>query len=496
MKLLSRIFSRRILFLIQFLIVAFLGYIIFRLGIIPIPYVILFLVILIILLYLIYRGQRNPRKHPIKSTIFKIISLIITICLIFGCIYISKGSSLIDIISGADIQIIEVSVVVNDDSSYEEIDDLKNQSFSCCLATDETSMSKTQGLIEDDIGEFTLNDYSTTVLSANALLDEEVEAMILKEIDRDSLNDTIEEFDDETRVVKTYQLIVSTATANSANVTKEPFVVFIGGTDQSGSISTAGLSDVNIVAVINPNTNQICLVSVPRDYYVDIYGYDGKDKLTHSARSSEGITCTMKTIENLLDIEFNYYVKLNFTSFMNIIDAIGGVDITIPYYETVNGDGTFTTKIYSYYFEPGETHMDAKQALAFVRERKSFVDGDRVRLANQQLMIEAVVDKVCSASIVTKLDDIFETVADSLETNMSSSEIRSLINMQVKNMNSWDIESYSLDGTDSREMEFATIAGGSPNPNGLSVMIPDESTIEQAQEYIEAILNNEVLDID
>lgn len=495
MNVLSKILSRRVLFVFQVIITLFFSFVVFRLNMIPLKFLIPIVIILFVIFICFYHGQRKPKDYPVKSKIYKILSLLLSIALIFGSLTIMKGSNVLDAITGANTQVIKMSVVVMKDSNYDTIEDLQEQTFGACSNTDKVNINKTKALIEQDIGGISLSDYSSSVDCAKGLYNGEIEAMILKDIDRDNIDDTVKDFNSKTKVIETYELKIASAKANKAKVTKEAFNVFIGGTDQSGDISTAGLSDVNMIATVNPKTKQLYLTSIPRDYYVDIDGYNGKDKLTHSARSSEGINCTIKTIENLMDIDINYYVKLNFTSFMNIVDAIGGVDITIPTYKTKNGDGTFTTKIYKYNMKPGKTHMDAKHALAFVRERKSFIDGDRIRGQNQQLMIKAIVKKICSASVVTKLDAIFESVADSLETNMSSDEVRSLINMEIDDLSPWDVQTYHLDGTDQRVMEFATIAGGIGNPNGLYVMIPDETTIEKAKTYIEKVMNDEIVDV-
>lgn len=497
MKILSKLLSRRVLFCIQVIITVVFGFIIYRLNMFPLKYLLPLMVILLIIFIILYRGQKKTESNIIKAKIYKIISLIVSIALIFSGMKITEGSNVLDAITGASTQTIEMSVIALNTSSYNEMKDLDDAIFGECSTNDQVNMNKVNVMIEEDIGEFDIEDYDSLSLLAKALYNSNIDVMVLKETDRETVKESYEEFDDNTKIIYTYKILIPTAKANSAKVTQEPFNIFIGGTDQSGDISTAGLSDVNMIATVNPVTKQLYLTSIPRDYYVDIDGYDGKDKLTHSARSSEGIECTMKTIENFMNIKFNYYVKLNFTSFMNIIDALGGIEVDIPVYKTYNSDdGSFTTKIYKYEMKPGVTQMDAKHALAFVRERKSFVDGDRVRGQNQQLVIKAIVKKMCSPTVVMKLDGIFESVANSLETNMSSDEIRSLINMQIDDMASWDVLSYRLDGTDDRVMEFATIAGACPNPNGLDVMIPDETTIAKAQEYINTVMSGEKLVIE
>jgi anionic cell wall polymer biosynthesis LytR-Cps2A-Psr (LCP) family protein len=139
--------------------------------------------------------------------------------------------------------------------------------------------------------------------------------------------------------------------------------------------------------------------------------------------------------------------------------------------------------------------MDAKHALAFVRERKSFVDGDNIRNKNQMIMFKAILKKCCSASIITKADGIFDSISESFETNMSSSEIKSLINMQIDDMASWDVQSYHLaDGGSTRVTYLATVGDVTKvNKKGLFVMKSDSQSIEQAKQYIDVISKGETI---
>lgn len=501
MKFISHFLLRRVLLIIQLVITLFLSYELYTLKMIPTKYLIIMMVVFLFFILGLYHGQKHPKEKPIKSFLYKIISILLSVAMIFASIQIMKGSNVLDIITGSKNQVIQVSVVALKDSQYDNIKDLQDKTIGVCSASDPVNINKTKSLLEDDIETFLLKDYESNSQSIKALYNKNVQAILIKEIDRTAIEDEITDFEEKTKIIKTYEIKIASVKANNAKVTQEPFHVFICGTDKKGPINTVGLSDVNMIATINPTTKQILLTSIPRDYYVEIDGYNGKDKLTHSAKG--GIQCTMNTLENLLGIKLNYYVKLNFTSFMNIIDALGGITIDVPVYKTVNSnDGSFTTKIKNpktkqgYTIYPGINEFDANEALAFVRERKSFVNGDKVRGKNQQLMIKAVIKKMCNISVLTKLDGIFSSVQSSLETNMSSDEIKSLINMQMNDLASWDVITYQLNGESIRVKEFATIPGGSSNPNGLYVMIPDENTILNAKQYMDTLFINEIVKIE
>lgn len=501
MKLISHLFSRRVLLIIQIIITIFFSYVLYTLDMIPLKYLIPIIILILILIIGLYRGQKNKEDKPFKTMVYKILSLFLSIVMVFGTIQFTKGSNVLDMITSVNSQVIQMSVIVLQESNIKQVKELENLVFGTCSSSDSINTNKAKAMIEDDIGKIQLQDYKTSNQLISALYNKEINAIIIKEMDRNNIEDDFGDFEEKTIVLKTYEIKIASVKADNAKVTKEPFNIFISGTDQKGSINTAGLSDVNMIATVNPVTKQILLTSIPRDYYVEIDGYNGKDKLTHSAKG--GIQCTMNTIENFLGIQFNYYVKLNFTSFMNIIDALGGITIDVPVYRTLySEDGSFTTKVKNpktkqgYTIYPGINEFDANEALAFVRERKSFANGDKVRGQNQQLMIKAVIKKMCSPTILTKLDGIFESVANSLETNMSSEEIRSLINMQISDLATWDVVSYQLTGESIRVKEFATIPGGSSNPRGLYVMQPYEDTIIQGKQYIDTVIANQIVKIE
>ncbi|MCD7949810.1 MAG: LCP family protein [Erysipelotrichaceae bacterium] len=499
-KLVSALISRKFLFVMTLIAEIFFGYVVYQLQILPTKYFIPMVVILVLICLLMYIGQNDPDdEHLFRVSFVKLVNVLLAIALAFGSLTAMKGSSFLSSITSASTQTIEMNVAVLKSSTYQSLEDLAGCDFGG-NEQDSVNVNKTEAMIEDEIGDITVTTYSSYTKLVSALEDEEVPAIIIKAVDIESLDDIDSSFSDKINIIATFTITVATVSANSANVTSETFNIFICGTDKTGSIDTFGLSDVNMIATVNPTTKQILLISIPRDYYVEIIGMDnvtGYDKLTHSAKG--GISCTMETLENLLDIEFNYYAKFNFTSFINVIDALGGtITIDVPQYDVVgNDEGYFTTKIGNYTIYPGENTFDAQEALAFVRERKAFVDGDTVRGQNQMLMLKAIIKKICSSSLITNMDEIFESLSDSFETNMSDKEILALINMQIDDGASWDIQTYHLTGTDIRTFELATVGNvSSVNPDGLYVTQPDEESIALVQSYIEALFNDEIIKLD
>ena len=259
------------------------------------------------------------------------------------------------------------------------------------------------------------------------------------------------------------------------DVTKESFNVYITGIDSYDSVTDATRSDVNIIVSVNPKTHKVLLINIPRDYYVELVGDEKKvgvgnmDKLTHAGYY--GVETSVKTLEKLLDTEINYYVKVNYNALIKLVDALGGVDVESIY--------DFMTYEYHYRIKKGINHVNGKMALDFVRTRKAFKDGDRVRGENQQRMIEAIYKKINSSSILIKYGDLLKAVDGSFATNISIDKITSAINMQLDKMPKWEFKNLSLNGTDNRKITYSFKA------QELYVMIPNEDTINEIKEELE-----------
>ncbi len=499
-KIISALISRTFLLVITLIATIFFSYVVYQLQILPTKYFVPLVIILVLICLLLYVSQNDPEgEHLLRVSLMKIMNVALAVALAFASLATLKGSDFLSSITGASTQTIEMNVaVLKSSTSYQSLEDLEGCDFGG-NEQDSVNVNKTEAMIEDEIGDIDVITYSSYTKLVEALENYEVPAIIIKAVDIDSLDDIDEGFSDKINIIATFTITIATVSANSANVTSEAFNIFICGTDKEGSIDTFGLSDVNMIVTVNPTTKQILIISIPRDYYVEIIGMDnvsGYDKLTHSAKG--GISCTMETLENLLDIDFNYYAKFNFTSFTNVIDALGGITIDVPQYEVVgNDEGYFTTKIGNYTIYPGENTFDADEALAFVRERKSFIDGDSVRSQNQMLMLKAIIKKICSTSLITNMDEIFESLSDCFETNMSDKEIKSLINMQIDDGASWDIQTYHMTGSDIRTFELATVGNvSSVNASGLYVTEPSEESVALASSYIEAVMNDEIIKLD
>ena len=269
--------------------------------------------------------------------------------------------------------------------------------------------------------------------------------------------------------------------AEANKITKEPFVVYLSGVDNRGELTEKARSDVNILAVVNPTTKQVALINTPRDYYVDLAGTNSKDKLTHAGLY--GVETSMATLGNLYGVNVEHYIRINFAGFINIIDAIGGVD--------VYSDQAFTSVGSPGYYDPttfaeGWNHLDGKSALAFARERHAFKNGDIQRGINQMKVINAMVDKLKSPALLMSFSKLMEAASDCFVTSLSQEQISALVRMQLRDLSNWDIQSYSVTGTGAKSTKCYSAKGQS-----LYVMKPDENSVNEAKALIAAVLGGE-----
>ena len=269
--------------------------------------------------------------------------------------------------------------------------------------------------------------------------------------------------------------------AEANQITKEPFVVYLSGVDNRGELTEKARSDVNILAVVNPKTKRVALINTPRDYYVDLAGTDSKDKLTHAGLY--GVETSMATLGNLYGVNVEHYIRINFAGFINIIDAIGGVD--------VYSDQAFTSVGSPGYYDPttfaeGWNHLDGKSALAFARERHAFASGDIQRGINQMKVIDAMVNKLKSPALLMGFSKLMDAAADCFVTSLSQDQITALVRMQLSDLASWDIQSCSVTGTSGKSSKCYSAKGQS-----LYVMKPDENSINEAKALIASVLDGE-----
>lgn len=264
----------------------------------------------------------------------------------------------------------------------------------------------------------------------------------------------------------------------SKNLAKKPFLLYISGIDtRTGTMPSRSLSDVNILAAINPATKKILLVNIPRDSYVLVHGDNGlRDKLTH-AGSRGGLQLSTATIEDLFGLKIDRNIRVNFNFVTKLVDSIGGITVTNDLNRTLTLEGCT--------YKPGDNAVDGKCALRFARERKSYDSGDRHRGENQQQIITRIINKISSnKSIILGYEKILNAIDGSFESNLTSENITSLVRLQLDEMSPWQVESYNVNGSGR-----LTKTHSYPNQN-LYVMDIDQTTLSTAKTKLEAVLSN------
>lgn len=482
-----------ILAAIMLALTAFLIWEIVKLGMLPENMLMIGCVIILIIAALVMVLQLGFTRGTASKIILTTITVMMILVYGTGTYYISKAAGLLgNVTDFGNETTTTVQVIALKDSGITSEKDLEGKTVGSLKSI---SLASTQALIQDLSGKgvtFQDKQYENIQGMVNGLYDKEVPAIILNDAYRGNINDLEDEkfknFGTDTQVVYTYTYKTENkSTTNSVDdITKNPFTVLISGVDSRDGFAESSRSDVNMLATINPVTKTVLLTSIPRDYYVTTVCDEGagcqngaKDKLTHTGL--HGAETTKKTIESLLGIEINYTAKVNFTSVVNLVDALGGIDVDVKPGLAV--DHFYTNDYFGtdYGVTEGINHLNGQAALCYARERYAYQDGDRQRVKNQQEVLMAIVKKATSPSVIGNYPALMDAFSGAFQTDLSQDEIQSLIQFQLKEMPDWQFITYSLDGQGSTE--FCAELG-----NNASVMIPDNETVVTAKKRIEAVI--------
>ncbi|HIZ65065.1 MAG TPA: LCP family protein [Candidatus Blautia pullicola] len=470
------------------LTLVFLAFI-WRLGMIPTKYVAGLAAILLIFAGLLFTLQVVTRGKAIVS---KLISILMSAVLVFGSVYLFRTHNAVQDISGDSLgkQVDSMLVAVRSNDPAEKVKDTADYIYGLQHAEDGSDVDKAMEKVNQEIGaEVMTAEYKTLSEQAGALLDGNVQAIVYNEGFSGLLDEVYDNFQGQVKIIAQYSIesegdtdTVIQGKAAEVNVKNETFNFYISGIDVYGPVSTKSRSDVNILATVNPETKQILLTNTPRDYYVEIPGISqgSKDKLTHAG--IYGVDKSMATLEQLYDVEIPFYARVNFTSLITLVDAMGGVDVESEYAFTTNGDGGAVMSV-----QQGLNHFNGKQALAFSRERYSLAGGDNQRGKNQMAVIKAMFEKMISPEMLIKAPDLISQVSDSVETNMSMEQIQNLIQSQLNSGGGWTIKTMAAEGTGDSQYCY------SMPTTALYVMQPNQESVDSIKAQIKAVENGEML---
>lgn len=384
-----------------------------------------------------------------------------------------------------------VGVYVQKDDPAKTLEDAAGYEFGVVSGYETERIQEAVDAMEEDLGvTLRVNEYVTADALVNAFFDGEVQALIINSAYVDIMEEIegCEDFRSRVRMIHEVKINSwnnvldkndNTAVQKGDSISKEPFVIYISGSDTRDKTLSTSRSDVNILAVVNPESRQILLLNTPRDYYIPnpVSSVGTKDKLTHCG--IYGIEVSMEALSNLYDVDVDYYAQINFTGFETLIDAIGGI--------TVYSDVAFNTAD-SYHIEQGENKFDGAEALSFARERKRLPGGDNARGQNQMKVIKAVISKMTSGTtIISNYTDIMESLEGMFATSLSMTEISSLVKMQLNDMKEWNIQSFAVTGFDDSDYTYS--APGTK----LYVMVPDDEMVARASELIDSVMAGMVI---
>lgn len=443
--------------------------------------IVLFSVILFILINFCVHGI-------ISKIIYSILVIIISVVYGFGNYYLySTNATLETVTDQSSLSKNTVSVVALNSSSLEDVNSLNGTKIGVLRTIGKESTKKSLSDLKKNNVTYTKKTYDNMLGILKALYDGEVDAIVLNEAYRSNVCDLEDytNFNNDTKVIhKTvYYTKENSSLLAVSDITSKPFSILISGNDSFGSLDETSRSDVDMLVTINPVTSTILMTSIPRDSYVeevcDDYAcnYGTYDKLTHTGLY--GVDTTKDTVENLLGIDINYVFRVNFTSMIDIVDALGGIDIDVA-------EGMAVSRFYTNStlegVHEGTNHLDGKRALAYSRERKAYIDGDVQRARNQQQVLQAMFKKATSPEIITKYTSLLKALTHAFDTNMSTKEITSFIKYQIQAKPSWKFEQYVLKGDN--DLQVSPELGSE-----VSVIQLYPSSIHTAAEKIQAVLD-------
>ena len=398
-------------------------------------------------------------------------SLILTGVSLFIIVHLYNTIGFLFNVTDGNFALDNYNIIVLKDSNYNDIKNLNNKSIGYNDTMDNSVVKKIKNKIAKIVDlDYTVYDDVATLV--NAINNNKVDSIILEDSELDLLKEDDLASYENLKILDSVEIKTDIKDLQEAvNINNEPFNIYISGIDTYGKINSSSRSDVNILVTVNPKDSKILITWIPRDYYVFINSGSYKDKLTHAGMY--GIDSSIYAVEKLLNVDINYYVKVNFSSVIKIVDVLGGI--------TVYNDETFTTNE-NITFKKGEVNLNGERALSFVRDRKHVTGGDLGRGKNQIKVLMALIEKAQNKDTISKYNDILKSLNGAFVTNMNKTTMLAFIRKELQSPRNWTMESITLTGTDSYEYTYTY------KNTQLYVMLPDEEVINDTKNKIKSIL--------
>lgn len=468
---------------------------IIKLNLLPAKLIVLVSLVMIILCLIIILIFHFKAKKFLPRILAGFVALCMCVGLAYGNYFIYKTNDTFDVVTSlADSKATMTSIVVLKSSSIKKEKDLKGKTIGTILDMDKVATKRMLKDLDSDNIKYKTKDYSTLDDMMEAFYAGEVDAICLNEKYRDILHESEAYFNFQTDSRVVHQNVHYTKVEKNDNpsdpvndISKDAFTILVSGNDSYGTLQDSNTrSDANLLLTVNPKTGTILMTSIPRDYYVELVCPEddpelacpegSSDKLTHSGLM--GVKSTEETIEKALGIKINYNVRINFSSVVNLVDALDGIDLDIKKGEEVD--------IFYVNSQPGlsvgKHHVDGETALAFARERHAYLDGDNQRVRNQQKVFKAIFKRIVSPKMITNYGKFMDALAVAFDTNLSGDEISNFVKYELNNMPDWKIESYAIVAEPDYQFCYQS-------QSYASVVQQNDIMNEVARKKIEAVLN-------
>lgn len=411
-----------------------------------------------------------------------------------GSWYIAKTNGTLTRLTVSNDQVKNViNVYSMKDSDLNNVDNLQDKTIGVLKSI---NTSGTKSLVDDLSAKgihVTEKEYTNFGPLVDGLYNGEVNAIVVNEMYLPNITDLdgYQDFLDKTKIAYQYVYYtdVSMSTAAVSNITTEPFTVMVNGSDSRYELGDKDRSDVNMLVTINPMTQVALLVSIPRDSYVETVcdpEYDCQqgqyDKLTHTGLHT--YNTTQRTIENFMDVDINYVFRANFSAVVDMVDALGGIDVNVaPGYAV---DYFYTNDLFGtdYGVHEGINHLNGQAALLYARERYAYKEGDFQRIKNQSEVLTEIAKKAASPEIIVRYTALLDAIDGNFWTDLSQNEIMDFIKYNMAESPDWTFIQYSLTGT-SDSLYCAESYGNA------SVVVLDQNSVQTAHDLINAVKDGE-----
>lgn len=462
-----------------------------------IPFMIVGIVVLIVLLVLLYYFS----KKTAGAVILSLLNIVLSCAVVLGTLYLpsveKRMSEVVSKISDTEIVVMDIYAlspeykgahadIFIESIQSNKLSDYNNSSVAVQRSANEELFNKTIDALNAKI---TMNPIETGTVweSLELLYNNEAQAIMVPDSYLTSISelDTYKNFEGETVLLDTLMVQMPKEQIETNLETQKPFSIFVAGSDtRSPELSIYGRTDVDIMLTVDPVNKQALIVSIPRDYYINNPALGGLDKLTHLG--NDGITNTMNGLNQFFGINMDSYAVVNFQTFTQIVDAIGGIDIDNPYGFTSTNGGDINNNGFT--FNQGMIHLDGNMALAYVRERYNLENGDMDRIEHQAIVLEAILDKITSKELLVHFDTLLNNLKGAVATNISIESVYKLASDQLSDGGNWNFVSYHL--TENGDMlETVSMPG-----QLLYVGHPIDSQVEFIRNEINLILSGELIE--